>query len=544
MIYRSLLLSLTLFFSFSGLYAQNLPARFKDLPAQQKVLLTETGLREKTDSLQAYSRIDVYGVFKELDLSLNEAYLQQNTSRQNFTWHILHPQLSSRIYATINNLTEEDTVYIMNARGYLIESISLENLPGSVYTGIPVAEEQFIQLSRSSSSKADLHIYGMSLEPRLPHFKQKAADFGNSGPCQVNVNCSEGNNFSDIKNSVVRILVKLGPSLGFCTGSIVNTANYSYAPYLITAEHCGIISPGNYVSAADLNSWTFYFNYQSDNCTSPPSEGNLAQQRITGARLLANSDDNGGDLGSDFFLLELNTNIPAAFNAYYIGWNRKGDDTPLNGASIHHPNGDLKKISVYSSPASSGSFDGRVSGTHWVVNWIPTVNGFGTTEAGSSGCPLYDEDGLLRGVLTGGAAACSSPNGLDYFGKFSYSWAGNGNIPERRLRDWLDPGGTGYLAINGSYFGDSVPVSSDEDLFIVNNPVTDGVLAIENIGDPTDDLQVLVTDLSGKVVYNRQTVSIPGTNQKIATGNWRNGLYIIVVLRNKEVITRKAFIRN
>ncbi|MGB0177580.1 MAG: T9SS type A sorting domain-containing protein, partial [Owenweeksia sp.] len=224
-------------------------------------------------------------------------------------------------------------------------------------------------------------------------------------------------------------------------------------------------------------------------------------------------------------------------------WNRKGDDVPKRGATIHHPNGDIKKISSYNDPATTGSFDGRVSGTHWLVRWNSTANGYGTTEAGSSGCPIYDENGLLRGVLTGGAASCSSVNGQDYFGKFSYSWAGNGNIPSRRLRDWLDPTNTGFLAVNGAYPGDSIP-NAGNDLLIVNNPVKDGVLSIENLGTPTDDLQVLVTDYSGRVVFNQKTVAIPGVNEEIETRSWRNGLYIVVVLRNDDIITRKVFIRN
>ncbi|MDZ7845751.1 MAG: hypothetical protein U5L96_02660 [Owenweeksia sp.] len=59
--------------------------------------------------------------------------------------------------------------------------------------------------------------------------------------------------------------------------------------------------------------------------------------------------------------------------------------------------------------------------------WAATANGHGVTEGGSSGCPLLDADGLIRGVLTGGLATCVANTDPDYYGKFSYScekWLG------------------------------------------------------------------------------------------------------------------------
>ncbi len=508
--------------------------------------ITPEKLQYKKDSLQSFTRIAVSGIFREIDLDLRSAEQSSRNNSTIYRWYLSHTHVQSRVYANIESLGRRDTIYLRSTDGGVLEMVHHQNLQGPKHLFKPVSEGQVIQLVRATGSRCQVKLYGMSLETIPPQWNPpqwKTSDFGNSKFCQVNVNCNEGIPYSDIKNSVVRIFVRLGSALGFCTGSVISTSNYTYEPYLLTAEHCGLLSPGTLVSSEDLDDWVFFFNYQSPDCTNPPSEGTLDQQQVVGASLLANSDDNGGDRGSDFLLLRLNTSIPDSYNVYYAGWNRKGDSNPQMGATIHHPSGDIKKISTYFNPASSGSFTSQASNTHWVVNWNATTNGHGTTEAGSSGCPLYDENGLIRGVLTGGSASCNNLNGEDYFGKFSYSWSRNGNTPTRRLMDWLDPASNGFLAIGGSYRGDSIPAAGNE-IIIVNNPVRDGVLAIKNLGTPTDDLRILIFDYSGKVVYDRKTVAIAGTDQEVNTYSWRNGLYILLVLRNEESISQKVLVLN
>ncbi|MGB0178243.1 MAG: hypothetical protein ACPF9D_13840, partial [Owenweeksia sp.] len=269
----------------------------KDLPVHERTELTIPGLRHQLDSLQDYARIEVRAVFRDIDLNINDAYHSRSGKREQFIWRFEHQGIASRVFASIENLGPADTLYLINWQNEVVEIVHKGNLQGTRFTFKPLDDQQYVHLSRSSGSNVEFKLYGMSLEFPGEDKKTKSFDFGDSGKCHVNVNCAEGNDYADIKNSVVRILVKLGPSLGFCTGSVINTTNYSFAPYLLTAEHCGIISEGNYVSPSDLNSWTFYFNYQAEGCASPASEGNLAQQQITGAQLIANSNDNGGDLG-------------------------------------------------------------------------------------------------------------------------------------------------------------------------------------------------------------------------------------------------------
>jgi hypothetical protein len=71
----------------------------------------------------------------------------------------------------------------------------------------------------------------------------------------------------------------------------------------------------------------------------------------------------------------------------------------------------------------------------------------GTTEPGSSGSGLWDQNHRLIGQLQGGYAACGNDLS-DWYGRFSVSWDGGGT-GATRLRNWLDPGNTGAMVLDG-----------------------------------------------------------------------------------------------
>lgn len=318
-------------------------------------------------------------------------------------------------------------------------------------------------------------------------------DFGDSGPCEVNVNCSpEGNGKTNQRDGVVRILVKVGAQFGWCSGSLVNNVRQDCTPYLLTALHCGITASNVLTTSADLNQWVFYFNYQAPGCTNPGSQGTLANSFITGGTHRSNSNDAGGDTGSDFLLLQLNTTPPTGYNPHYNGWNRNNTAT-TGGYGIHHPAGDIKKISTFNGTTASTSWGGSVANTHWQVTWSATTNGHGVTEGGSSGSPLFNSSGQIIGTLTGGGSFCNTPTAPDAYGKFSYHWQSNGATSNRRLRDWLDPDNTGVTTLSGIYAPCSV-INLDAGIVDVLNPpngeficdsIISPVVVIQNFGTTT-----------------------------------------------------------
>ncbi|MFN5311922.1 MAG: GEVED domain-containing protein [Flavobacteriales bacterium] len=282
-----------------------------------------------------------------------------------------------------------------------------------------------------------------------------AEKINESDPCEVNVNCSPvGDPWQDEKRGVARIYVVEGNQAGWCSGSLVNNTAQDCKPYFLTALHCGVNA-----TASNMNQWKFFFRYEAPTCTNPTIVGTLANYFISGCLRIADSGDSGGNSGSDFLLVRLgNTNNEnnvinnlksANFNAYWNGWNASPNPT-TGGASIHHPAGDIKKISTFTGNTISTQ-GGSAAGSHWRVNWTANTNGHGVTEGGSSGSPLFDgAAGYIIGTLTGGASYCTSPNAPDQYGKMSFHWTANGTTSTEQLKPWLDPANQNILVFGGS----------------------------------------------------------------------------------------------
>ncbi|MCB2230797.1 trypsin-like peptidase domain-containing protein [bacterium] len=248
--------------------------------------------------------------------------------------------------------------------------------------------------------------------------RHKDKGFGDSGSCNNNVHCPEAADWQDEVRSVAMIINQNGSR--WCSGSMVNNVRQDLAPYFLTANHCltGVESQ-----------WVFVFNYESPNCTN--IDGPL-NQTITGGTVLGNSST------SDYGLIELSVDVPESYNAYFNGWSAI-DVAATSAVGIHHPAGDIKKISWENDPLASTAYLGAPGSgdTHWrVFDWDD-----GTTEGGSSGSPLYDQNHRVVGQLHGGYAACGNDD-EDWYGKFSRSWT-------LGLSAILDPDNTGALTLDG-----------------------------------------------------------------------------------------------
>jgi len=309
--------------------------------------------------------------------------------------------------------------------------------------------------------------------------------FGCADPCHVNINCPEGNNWRREQHAITRISIPMRSGSYWCSGALINNTANDFTPYVLTADHC-MIDPfnGQRMYGAEsgafgglwgpnASGWRFYWGYEHPGCNNSTQEPSPLRVSI-GATVVANRDFS----TSDFALLRI---LPAqdprnisGVTPFYLGWDRSGNPG-TGGVGIHHPGGDVKKISTYTMTPQS-TRRGRPPETYqfgryyWRVVWAPTthqgVRRHGVTQVSSSGSPLINNNGRVIGQLWGGRSYCvnmfddrgrlrGGPNEPDWYGKFSVSWTGGSTmaIPHpnihQRLDHWLDPRGTNPQTLNG-----------------------------------------------------------------------------------------------
>lgn len=304
----------------------------------------------------------------------------------------------------------------------------------------------------------------------------RIAGRSSSDDCEVNINCPEGDNWQFQKQGVVRIYVRDGGGFFWCTGSLVNNTRQDNTPFLLTADHCA-----PYVTPEELAQWIFYFNYEYPGCENISQTPELLT--MNGAAKLANYDTS----GSDFLLLRLDNEVPPHYDPFFNGWSIE-NAASFSGVTIHHPAGDVKKISTYTDQLTSSQWSGEF-GTHWQVYWSATESGWGVTEGGSSGSPLFDNYGRIIGTLTGGQAACepggggpnTGPDQPDFYGKFSYSWDQNGTDSSQQLKYWLDPDNTGISFLPGKFTQLTAAFNADPVITLIGNDV---IFTDYSSGDP------------------------------------------------------------
>jgi hypothetical protein len=376
-----------------------------------------------------------------------------------------------------------------------------------------------------------LHLNEITFAYRGVGFLDKQGYYpGISGKCEVNVNCPEGDNWQDQKRGITRIHLKRGGGTYWCSGSLVNNTRIDNTPYLLTANHCGFNSTDE-----ELKQWVFYFDYESPKCD---SQVYPALRSVVGATLKAHSGDE-LTMGSDFFLVRINESIPDSFHVFFNGWSRSEDFPSPSGVSIHHPGGDLMKISTYTTQLESAEWMGNPGLTHWMVTWAETVSGHGVTEGGSSGSPLFDKDGLIVGILSGGESACDSINlnRPDYYGKFAWAWDSDGNDSTSRLKDWLDPGSTNLYFIEG-HSTDTIDSIIPPVEAIFPNPFTDYlIVSLTNVENTP--VHIKIYDVPGRLMFSEEFHLNGNGFVQLNLAFLPQGLFLLRVESQETTFTRK-----
>lgn len=286
---------------------------------------------------------------------------------------------------------------------------------------------------------------------RNPFRRDDTKAIGDAELCEIDVACVANPTpaLRDAANAVARLLYTDSGGTFVCTGTLLNdTDPGSLIPYLITANHC----INNQTVANTVNAFWFF---EAPSCGAQVASSSARQVGGGGALLFGSPE-------LDVTFLRLNNAPPAG--ATFAAW----DPTPIAAGAgvidIHHPSGDLKKISS-GTVLGFGPFQGQ--GSFITVRWSQ-----GSTEGGSSGSGLFTLNSsfyTLRGTLFGGTADCANPNGTDSFSRFDQTYP--------FIKQFLDPNASLPLVSAVLPASRSVQVGATATAFatILNPSTTPGV---------------------------------------------------------------------
>tara|TARA_R110002124_G_scaffold87407_1_gene225104 strand:+ start:138064 stop:139743 length:1680 start_codon:yes stop_codon:yes gene_type:complete len=294
-----------------------------------------------------------------------------------------------------------------------------------------------------------------------------------SGDCNYDVNCPIGGDFENEKNILKKTVALLSLGNGYlCSAVLMNNTREDKTPYLLTANHC--------LENSDPSFWSIRFNWMSPNPVCGTGEDSVdIQTNFT----MSGAEYKASNALSDFALVELYNLIPSSWDIAFSGWDMS-DTPPVFEVGIHHPNGDIMKI----CRDDSGAVKENANGTEvWLIGGVTEGTGdgweIGTTESGSSGSPLFNQNGRLIGQLYAGQSFCNglvNNNDYDIYGRFGVSWDA-GATEDSRLKEWLDPINTGQFTIGSLQNLLNVPdIEVTGTLQIFPNPASSEITILNN----------------------------------------------------------------
>lgn len=378
--------------------------------------------------------------------------------------------------------------------------------------------------------KSVVHGYRMNAVTTMVNGSRGVND---SGDCNYDVNCSIGNDFDQKKDLLKKAVALLNLGNGYlCSSTLINNTRNDKTPFLLTANHC--------LENSNPAFWSLRFNWVSPNpvCGTGDDSGDVQTNFTTsGAELKANNSL------SDFALVQLYDPIPSSWDVAFAGWDNSDTD-PLFEVGIHHPEGDVMKICRDDSGAQKIDANGTKV---WLIGGGSHGTGdgweIGTTETGSSGSPLFNENGKIIGQLYAGEAACfglESNYSYDVYGRFGVSW-NMGATPETRLMEWLDPIGTGQTSMETLQNNLNTPDFENlGKLAIYPNPANTSITVMNNL---YPRLTYQFVNVMGQSIHSG---SLSNTMNTILVDNISEGIYFLHLVDedSKDSITKKIIIKH
>jgi hypothetical protein len=262
-----------------------------------------------------------------------------------------------------------------------------------------------------------------------------------------------------------------------CTGSLLNNTADDGTPYLLTAVHCFVdndtipfpLDKASYTAKA--GTIIAFFNYNRPVC-----DVNIKMKGSEGMSL-AGATPQVIVARKDIALFKLKDSPPDYFNTYYSGWNNALTSSG-NHTNLHHPLAAVKKYGMTNQNVNVVSWpDATIldANSHWKIpSWTT-----GSTDNGSSGSPLFDENQLVIGALSGGNSTCAGTGvQTDYFSILGKGWE-TGDLTNQ-LKTYLDPENKGVTQYQGKDPNKANPV-----VRLANAQYTNGdLLVVDSLTSP------------------------------------------------------------
>ena len=160
------------------------------------------------------------------------------------------------VYFDFLKIDKTSTLEVYNNSEELLSIINSNSNPnGGLYAIAPCEGSSLRFVFKGNAKRSKISI------GEIGFFLRSFNDIVTSGFCEVDVNCSEGEQWDNQKNGVVRLLLKTTSSSVYCSGTLINNTSRDCVPYILSADHCI-----ENVSANDLKQSFAYFNYENSQC--------------------------------------------------------------------------------------------------------------------------------------------------------------------------------------------------------------------------------------------------------------------------------------